>query len=181
MQTRCILKHAHCPPASSTVICFSHPNCYIRLTALCPGLPRLAGTRKVKPIWILLKQETVSGSGISWAISKSAPCSRSIATPAPHHSVFTGWMPFPTPNQQRQSTEVISTAVKYARQQRHASFQFYRGSLNLLHNSSIFCFFVIMAMNIRCDSDSIASSIDLSPWRILELTHQGQHRTGGGV
>jgi len=25
-------------------------------------------TRKVKPIWILLKQETVSGSGISWTI-----------------------------------------------------------------------------------------------------------------
>ena len=36
-----------------------------------PGLPRWAGTRKVKPIWILLKQETVSGSGISWAICKS--------------------------------------------------------------------------------------------------------------
>ena len=35
------------------------------LTALCPGLPGCAGTRKVKPIWILLKQETVSGSGIS--------------------------------------------------------------------------------------------------------------------
>ena len=32
-----------------------------------PGLPGLARTRKVKPIWILLKQETVSGSGISWA------------------------------------------------------------------------------------------------------------------
>ena len=32
---------------------------------------RLASTRKVKPIWILLKQETVSGSGISWAICKS--------------------------------------------------------------------------------------------------------------
>ena len=30
-----------------------------------PGLPRWAGTRKVKPIWILLKQETVSGNGIS--------------------------------------------------------------------------------------------------------------------
>jgi len=28
------------------------------------GPPRSAGTRKVKPIWILLKQETVSGSGI---------------------------------------------------------------------------------------------------------------------
>ena len=31
------------------------------------------GTRKVKPIWILLKQETLSGSGINWAICKSAP------------------------------------------------------------------------------------------------------------
>jgi len=53
-----------------------------------PGLPRWAGTRKVKPIWILLKQETVCGSGISWAICKSAPCSRQTTTPAPHHSVF---------------------------------------------------------------------------------------------
>jgi len=32
--------------------------------ALCPGLPGRAGIRKVKPIWILLKQETVSGSGM---------------------------------------------------------------------------------------------------------------------
>jgi len=56
-------------------------------TALCLGLPGRAGTRKVKPIWILLKQETVSGSGISWAICKSAPCSRWITTPPPHHSV----------------------------------------------------------------------------------------------
>ena len=59
-----------------------------RLTALCPGLPGWAGTRKAKPIWILLKQETVSGSGISWAICKSAPCFRQITMPAPHHSVF---------------------------------------------------------------------------------------------
>ena len=53
-----------------------------------PGRLGWAGTRKVKPLWILLKQETVSGSGISWAICKSAPCSRQITTPAPHHSVF---------------------------------------------------------------------------------------------
>jgi len=33
-----------------------------------PGLPRWASTRKVKPIWILLKQETVSGSDIRRAI-----------------------------------------------------------------------------------------------------------------
>jgi len=61
--------------------------------------------RKVKPIWVLLKQETVSGSGIGWAICKSAPRSRQTATPVPHHSVFTGRMPFLPPNQQRQSAE----------------------------------------------------------------------------
>jgi len=59
-----------------------------RITARCPGLPGFASTRKVKPSWILLKQQTVSGSGISWAICKSAPHSRQINTPAPHHSVF---------------------------------------------------------------------------------------------
>ena len=36
---------------------------------------------------------------------KSAPHSRQITTPAPHHSVFIGRMPFLPPNQQRQSTE----------------------------------------------------------------------------
>jgi len=44
---------------------------HTRLTALCPGLPGSAGNRKVKPIWILLKQETMYGSGISWAICNS--------------------------------------------------------------------------------------------------------------
>jgi len=63
---------------------------HTHLMALCQGLPRWAGTKKVKPIWILLRQETVSGtgSGISWTICKSAPRSRQITTPAPHHSVF---------------------------------------------------------------------------------------------
>ena len=53
-----------------------------------PRLPGWASTRKVKPIWILLKQQTVSGSGISWAICKSAPRFRQITTPAPHYSSF---------------------------------------------------------------------------------------------
>ena len=53
------------------------------------GTTRVGRYQKVKPIWILLKQETVSGSGISpWTICKSAPRSRQTATPAPHHSVF---------------------------------------------------------------------------------------------
>ena len=48
----------------------------------------LSGTRKVKPIWIFLKQQTASGSGNSWDIRKSAPRSRQITMPAPHCSVF---------------------------------------------------------------------------------------------
>ena len=61
---------------------------HTRLTALLPGLSGWAGTRKVKPVWILLKQETLSGSGISWAICKSASRSRQITMPVPHHSSF---------------------------------------------------------------------------------------------
>ena len=76
-----------------SLTCYIHT--YTRLMALCPGLPGSAGTRKVKPTWILLKQETVSGSGISWAICKSASRSRQKIMPVPHHSVFTGRMPFP--------------------------------------------------------------------------------------
>ena len=80
---------------------------HTRLKALCPGLPGSARTRKIKSIRILLKQQTVSGSGISWAICKSAPHSRQITMPAPHHSLFIGWMPFLLPNQQRQRTEGV--------------------------------------------------------------------------
>ena len=69
---------------------------HTRLMAVCPGLPGWAGARKVKPIWTLLKQETVSGSGIHWDICKSAPCSRQITMPAPHCSVFYRPDAFPT-------------------------------------------------------------------------------------
>jgi len=69
------------------------------------GTTRVSRYQKEKPIWVLLKQETVSGSGISWAICKSAPRSRQITTPEPHHSVLAGRMPFLPPNQQHQSTE----------------------------------------------------------------------------
>jgi len=72
----------------ASVTTHTHTHTHTRLTALCPALPGRAGTRKVKPIWILLKQETVSGNGISWAICKSAPRCRQITMPAPHHSGF---------------------------------------------------------------------------------------------
>ena len=72
----------------ATAVRLHRPHTHTRLMALFPGLPGWAGTRKVKPVWVLLKQETASGSGISWAICKSAPRSREITTPAPHHSSF---------------------------------------------------------------------------------------------
>ena len=50
-------------------IAYINTHTHIRLTTLCPGLPRWAGNGEVKPMWILLKQETVSG--ISWAICNS--------------------------------------------------------------------------------------------------------------
>jgi len=36
----------------------------------------------------LLKQEIVSGSGISWAICKFASCPKQTTTAASHHSIF---------------------------------------------------------------------------------------------
>ena len=59
--------------------------------------------QKVKPVWILLKQETVSGSGISWAICKSAPHSRQITTSASHRSVF--YRPYALPATQTTACE----------------------------------------------------------------------------
>ena len=53
---------------SNRTLLITHKHTHTRLTALSPGLPGWAGTRKVKSIWILLKQETASGSGISWAM-----------------------------------------------------------------------------------------------------------------
>jgi len=61
-------------------------------------------TKKVKTNLDLLEQEIVSGSGICWAIYKSAPHADNHAN-IPPLSFFTGRMPFLTPNQQRQSTE----------------------------------------------------------------------------
>jgi len=53
----------------------------------CPfsGTTQVSRYQKGKAVWILLKQVTVSGSGISWAVCKSA---LTRTTLAPHHSVF---------------------------------------------------------------------------------------------
>jgi len=73
-----------------------------------PGLPGCASTRKVKPIWILLKQETVSGSGISWAICKSASRSRQMTTPAPHYSFLQAGCPSCHPTNRVKALKAIN-------------------------------------------------------------------------
>ena len=88
-------------PTATHCLCFSKVQ--IDFTFLVPAHPgspgkravklvcvhtRSASTRKVNLIWILLKQETMSDDGISWAICKSAPRSRQTTTPALHHSSF---------------------------------------------------------------------------------------------
>jgi len=64
------------------------------------GMTWISWHQKGKPFWILMKSEMMGGSGISWTICKSfAPRSRQIAMPVPHHSIFTGRIPFLLPNQ----------------------------------------------------------------------------------
>jgi len=76
---------------------------HTRLTALV-WATRVSWYHKGKTnLDFTVKQETVSGSGISWAICKSAPRSRQITTPP--CSFFTGRMPSLLSNQRRQSTE----------------------------------------------------------------------------
>jgi len=72
---------------------------------MVPGTARVSWYQKGKTILDLLEQGIVSGSGISWDICKSTFCPRQLTTPASPHSIFTGWMPFLSFNQPRQSTE----------------------------------------------------------------------------
>ena len=77
---------------------------HARLTAPFPGLPGWAATRKVKPIWILLKQES------EWQWHQLGHMQVCISLQTDNHasnpplSFFTGRMPFLPPNQQRQNT-----------------------------------------------------------------------------
>jgi len=71
--------------------------------------------QKGKPFWILVEQEMM---GWQWHQLDRLQIIRTslqqITTPVPHHSVFTGRMPFLPPNQQRQSTEGKECIMHYA-------------------------------------------------------------------
>ena len=79
-----------------------------RLTALFPGLPGWAGTRNIKPMWIILSEARDSEwqwhqLGHNMQVCTSLQTDNHASTPP--LSFFTGRMPFLPPNQQRQSTE----------------------------------------------------------------------------
>ena len=73
---------------------------HTRLTALFLGLPRWAGTRKVKPIWILLEQD----SEWQWhqlghmQVCTSLQTDNHASTPPATTQFFTGQMPFLMPS-----------------------------------------------------------------------------------
>jgi len=76
------MEHASqiCAAQSSTVLHLYDENNTLhnyyyhnRLMAFFPGQPGEAGTKKVKPVWIQMRQETMGfwdGCGISWTICK---------------------------------------------------------------------------------------------------------------
>jgi len=106
--------HPRCQPLELSGTCSLHTVIHHHSAYICHGYYVFNGLffqdNLDKPFWILMKQEIMGVSGISWTICKSfAPQSRQITTPVPHHSVFIGQMPFLPPNQEHQSTESKST------------------------------------------------------------------------
>ena len=72
---------------------------------------QLTGTR-MSPFWILLELMVMGGGGDNWSYKTcKAPVKMSPATN--QHSVFTGRMPFLSPNQQCQITEESWVYIKY--------------------------------------------------------------------
>jgi len=146
-------------------------NCYLlstnththtSLMALFPGLPGWAGTRKVKPVWILLKQETVSGSGISWAICTSAPrrqpCQqhttqffyRPDALPATQQTVSKHWRDILTTNVSEYVNSVVALHIALTRLNL-TSFEFVKNC----ELSFQFIFVAAMWMATGCHGDRL--------------------------
>jgi len=72
---------------SQEILLYYYYNHFMAIWILS-GTTRVCRYQKSKTNLDLMEQEIVSGSGISWAICKSAPHSRQKTTPASHHSVF---------------------------------------------------------------------------------------------
>ena len=91
----------------------------------------------------------MSGSGISWAIYKSAPHSRQITSPAPDHSGRTHFLP---PNQQHQSTEGnknIKKRNKQVTEVKHKSFSVLSGLITCYYAISCWTVSTHRSLHIR--------------------------------
>jgi len=82
--TRYFVRYFFCTViVTLSLCCVTHTRTF---NSLFSRTTRVSRHQKGKPFWILLKQEMMGGSGISWAICKSfAPHSRQITMPVPHH------------------------------------------------------------------------------------------------
>ena len=103
-----------------------------------------ASTRKVKQIWILLKQETASGSGTSWAICKSASRSRQITMPASHPSFLQTGCPSCHPTNSVKATKLnavfcrsFQNSLHFATNNCMENVQHYWHKLCIIHCSPI--------------------------------------------
>jgi len=80
----------HNVTVNNVTVCQSCPSApmytHTRLTALCPGLPGWAGTRKVKPIWILFTEAkrrwvAVASAGLCMQLCTSLQTGNHASTP----------------------------------------------------------------------------------------------------
>jgi len=88
-----------------TSIGHTHTRTHTRLTALFPGLPGWAGTRKVKTSLDFTEARDSEWHQLGHMQVCISLQTDNHASTTPLKSFFTGRMPFLPPNQQRQSTE----------------------------------------------------------------------------
>ena len=107
---------------------FTTTTTVLRFSGFCPGLPRWAGTRKVKPIWIYCsKGQWVAMASAGHMQICISP--RQITTPASHHSVFyrphalpaaqptasKHWRHYANKHKRKSKTKLMNTTVRTAR------------------------------------------------------------------
>jgi len=120
-------------------------------------------TRKVKPIWIYWskRQWVAVASAGPYANLHLAP--DRITTPASHHSVFTGRMPFLPRNQQRQSIEgnlyAQYNTIPYENSIKLCLWHRSSDTVIQSHSRAALCYYLLLSIVIRL---SVCMSVYLS-------------------
>jgi len=102
---------------------------------------------------------------------QSAPRSRLIATPTPHHSIFTGRMLFLTPNWSTEGVLCKDNLITLCPQ----------GQRSIAMSMSVFCVCLSASISPELQCTFNFNKFLCCLWRILKMTHHGQHRNGGRV